>query len=113
CAAVSNSGGLGTMALSWDTLETCREKILQTMSLTQQPFAINLVVEWDQTERLEACLAAGAKIVSLFWGSPKSYVSRIHSAGAKAIVAVGTADEAREIVDLGVDVVLCQGHEAG
>src|SRR5258706_14790088 len=60
CAAVSNSGGLGTMALSWDTLETCREKILRTMTLTKQPFAINLVVEWNQTERLETCLAAGA-----------------------------------------------------
>lgn len=112
-AAVSNAGGLGMMALSWDSLENCRRKIASTLLLTKAPFGINLVLEWDQTERLQTCIDAGAPIVSLFWGDAKPYLPRIHGAGAKAIVTAGNAEEAKRAADLGGDVVLCQGFEAG
>lgn len=112
-AAVSNAGGLGMLALSWDTLEGCRRKIKSTEQLTKAPFGINLVLAWDQSERLETCLEAGASIVSLFWGDAKPYLPAIHSVGAKAIVVVGNAQEAKRASDLGADMVLCQGFEAG
>jgi NAD(P)H-dependent flavin oxidoreductase YrpB (nitropropane dioxygenase family) len=112
-AAVSNAGGLGMLALSWDTPEVCQEKVRRTRELTQAPFGVNFVLEWDQMARLEVCLDAGVKIVSLFWGNPAAYVREIHSSGASTIVHVGSPPEARRAVDLGADVVLCQGFEAG
>ncbi len=112
-AAVSNAGGLGMMALSWDPIAACHRKITSTQQLTKSPFGINLVLAWDQTDRLQSCLDAGARIVSLFWGDPKPYLPRIHAAGAKAIVTVGNAEEAKRAADLGADAVLCQGFEAG
>ena len=99
-AAVSNAGGLGMMAVSWDTPQDCEEKIRSAQEQTKAPFGINLVPEWNQTQRLKTCLDAGAKIVSLFWGDPIAYLPEIHSAGAKAIVHVGSCDEAKRAADL-------------
>lgn len=112
-AAVSEAGGLGMLALSWDSLSGCNEKISATNAATREPFGVNLVLEWDQTDRLNACLDAGVTIVSFFWGDASRYISRVQSAGAKAIVSVGSSEEARRARDAGADVIVCQGFEAG
>ncbi len=112
-AAVSEAGGLGILALSWDSLPRCCEKISQTRAATQAPFGVNLVLEWDQTDRLNACLDSGAKIVSLFWGDPAPYISLAQRTGAKTMVSVGSSEEARKAADAGADVIVCQGFEAG
>jgi NAD(P)H-dependent flavin oxidoreductase YrpB (nitropropane dioxygenase family) len=87
--------------------------VQRTRALTRRPFGVNLVLEWDQHDRLAACLAAGARIVSLFWGNPAGYVDEIHEGGGLAVHTVGSAPEARRMVDAGVDVVVAQGAEAG
>jgi nitronate monooxygenase len=101
------------LALSWDSIAGCREKIAATRAATGAPFGINLVLEWDQTERLKACLDAGVRIVSFFWGDASGYISRAHDAGAKTIVIVGSCEEARRAADAGADIIVCQGFEAG
>ena len=112
-AAVSNAGGLGVHAMSWREPKKVREVIHQTQALTERPFAVNLGLEWSQEERLDVCLEEGVPIVSLFWGDPSPHAERIHSAGALLIQTVGTAEEARKVVDQGADVVVAQGWEAG
>ncbi|HLW77085.1 MAG TPA: nitronate monooxygenase [Bryobacteraceae bacterium] len=112
-AAVSNAGGLGMLALSWNTPQGCERQIRSTQLLTAAPFGVNLVVEWDQMDRLRLCLDAGVKVVSLFWGAPDAYLPSIHSAGGVAIVQIGSVDEAKQAADAGADAVLCQGFEAG
>ena len=74
---------------------------------------MNLILEWDQHERLELALRKGIKIIWLFWGDPRPFIEKIHSHGAKVIVTVGSADEAKQAVDAGVDVIVTQGFEAG
>ena len=112
-AAVSEAGGLGTLALSGDSPSSCREKIEATQALTRAPFGINLVLEWNQFERLNTCLDAGVRIVSFFWGDASPYIARTREAGAKSIVIVGSSEEARIAADSGADMIVCQGFEAG
>lgn len=112
-ASVSEAGGLGTLALSWDSIEVCRKKIEQTQKATRAPFGINLVLAWDQRERLDACLDAGVRVISLFWGDAGPYICRAQESGAKVMVTVGSAEEARRAADDGADVIVCQGFEAG
>jgi NAD(P)H-dependent flavin oxidoreductase YrpB (nitropropane dioxygenase family) len=112
-AAVSNAGGLGTLALTWTPLESVRELIDATRQLTDRPFGVNVVLEWDQRERIRACLEESVAVVSTFWGDPRPYVEPIHAAGALHVHTVGSADEARHAVDAGVDVIVAQGWEAG
>jgi nitronate monooxygenase len=112
-AAVSNAGGLGIIGLSWASPDEISALIEKTRSLTPRPFGINLVLEWDQRERLARALAAGVRVVSLSWGDPGPYLAMIREAGACAILTVGSAQEARAAVEAGIDVILAQGVEAG
>lgn len=112
-AAVSNAGGLGMLALSWSGLQAARRAIRETRTLTSRPFGVNLVLEWDQRNRLDACLEEGVSIVSFFWGDPSPYLSAARNAGAKVMHTIASVTEARRVVDLGVDMVVAQGWEAG
>jgi NAD(P)H-dependent flavin oxidoreductase YrpB (nitropropane dioxygenase family) len=109
-AAVSNAGGLGVLPLTWSAGTGV---IHETQELTSRPFGGNLILEWDQHERLDALLEAGLRIVSLFWGDAAPYVDRIHQAGGIVLHTVGSAEEAKQAVQAGVDVVVAQGFEAG
>jgi nitronate monooxygenase len=87
--------------------------VRETAALTDRPFGGNFVLAMDQHRQLDAALAAGLKIVSLIWGDPGDYVERVHDAGGVVLHTVGSAEEARRVVDRGVDVVVAQGWEAG
>ena len=112
-AAVSNAGGLGTLALWTADIQTLRQQVRETRALTDKPFAVNLVLEFPQEERLEACLQEGVPVISFFWREPSALVARAKSGGAIVLHTVSTAAEARRAVACGVDVVIAQGWEAG
>jgi nitronate monooxygenase len=112
-AAVSNAGGLGMLALTWTPVDAVRERIRATRALTDRPFGVNVVLEWDQHERVRAALQESVAGVSTFWGDPAPYVDAIHAGGALHVHTVGSAEEARRAVDAGVDVIVAQGWEAG
>src|SRR6185436_309764 len=112
-AAVSNAGGLGTLALWGADVSRLRQLVRETRALTAKPFAVNLNLEFPQEERLDACLQEGVPVISFFWGDPSGLVTRAKSGGATVLHTVGTAEEARRAVASGVDVVVAQGWEAG
>jgi nitronate monooxygenase len=112
-AAVSNAGGLGTLALSGVDIESLRRQIRETRALTSRPFAVNLILDFPQEERLNACLQEGVSIISFFWRDPSALVARAKAAGATVLHTVSTAKEARHAVQCGVDIVVAQGWEAG
>ena len=112
-AAVSNAGALGTLPLSWASAAEVAEAVERTRALTQKPFALNFLFNSPQEERVEAALAAGASIISLGWGDPAGLIARVHDDGARVLVTVGTAAEARRAADAGADVIVAQGWEAG
>lgn len=112
-AAVSNAGGLGMLALSWSSLDEVRSAIRETRALTDRPFGVNLVIDFPQQERLAVCLDEGAPVVSTFWGDPSPYREAIARGAAVHLHTVSSAEQARVAADVGVDVVVAQGWEAG
>jgi len=112
-SAVSNYGALGVLPLGTMSLERAEAMIDETLSLTNQPLAANLILEWDQHDRLQLCLEKGIKTIWFFWGDPSPYVETIHKRGAKVMLTVGSADEAKQAVDRGIDIIVAQGWEAG
>ena len=99
--------------VSWHEPGAMVAEIAAIRRRTARPFAVNLVLEWDQHARLAQCIDAGAPVISLFWGDPTAYFPRLRSAGVKTIVTVGSADEAKRAADLGADAICAQGVEAG
>lgn len=112
-AAVSNAGALGTLPLWRADLDTLRGTVRKMRSLTSRPFAVNLVTDFPQEERLEVCLEEGIPIISFFWRDPGAMVKRAKAGGARVMYTVGNAEDARRAVDQGVDIIVAQGWEAG
>lgn len=117
-AAVSDAGGLGTVAVSWQSPAETRETVAAIRERTDALFAVNLVLDPDTgaaptDDLLGAALDAGAPLVSFSFGDPEPHVGRVHDAGGSVLATVGSAEEARAAVDAGVDVVVAQGWEAG
>ncbi len=112
-AAVSNSGGLGMLSVTWRSPSEIRSLLQETRSLTKNPFGINLVLDADVHDKLNICLDEGVKIVSLFWGAPNSYIQTSHEAGAVVLHSVGSVSEARDAASAGADIIVAQGWEAG
>lgn len=112
-AAVSNAGGLGTLPLWGEEINNLRNQIREIQSLTNNPFAVNLNVGFPQSERLEACLEEGVRIISFFWGDAGGLISRAKVEGAIVMQTVGSAKEAKKAVQNGADIIVAQGWEAG
>lgn len=102
-AAVSEAGGLGTIAVSGAA--TIRRELAAARALTERPFAVNLLLPFARRDWFEA--AAAADVVVTFWGRPRRRVpgAWLHQCGS-----VG---EAREAHAAGADGVIVQGVEAG
>jgi len=117
-AAVSEAGGLGHLAVTWRSPDRTREMVVATRDLTENPFAVNLVVDPEAQDHdpdaiLRAALDADAPAVSFSFGDPDGWVERAQNAGAKVIVTVSSTEQARDAVDLGADALCAQGWEAG
>jgi nitronate monooxygenase len=112
-AAVSEAGGIGSLGASWTEPELLRSQIRAIRRSTERPFCVNLVLAFDQEERLETALAEGVELISFSWGVDARLVARAHAAGAAVVVQAGSPAEARAAVDAGCDAVVAQGVEAG
>ena len=117
-AAVADAGGLGTLAVTWRDEAATREAVAETARRTDGQFGVNIVVDPDAKEaptecHVEVCLAEGVDVFSFSFGDAAPYVDRVHEAGGTVLQSVGSAAEASEAVDAGVDVVVAQGWEAG
>jgi enoyl-[acyl-carrier protein] reductase II len=64
-------------------------------------------------EAFRATLEENPAAVSFALGYPGNLVERARGAGAKVVHQVHTVGQAREAADLGVDVIIAQGSEAG
>jgi NAD(P)H-dependent flavin oxidoreductase YrpB (nitropropane dioxygenase family) len=112
-AAVSNAGALGTLALTGCGGEGARRRIGETRNRTGRSFVTNVVLAYEVEAEIEAMLEQQPKLVSFFWGDPAPYVDRVHDAGAKLLMTVGSVEEAKHAVNAGADVIIAQGWEAG
>ena len=112
-AAVSAVGALGTLAASWTKPAKLRDQIRAIRSATSSPFCVNLVLAFDQRERLEVVLAERVPVVSLAWGIDAALIGRARAAGAFVLVQVSDSEEATAAADAGASGLIAQGVEAG
>jgi nitronate monooxygenase len=102
-AAVSEAGGLGTVAVNG--AEPIRQQLRAARALTANPVAVNLLLPFARRDWFAA--AAEADVVVTFWGRPRRRTSGVwmHQCGSVA--------EARAAHSAGADAVIVQGLEAG
>jgi nitronate monooxygenase len=134
-AAVSNAGGLGSLAGATLSPDDLRTAIGRTRALTKEPFAVNVfaplpppsterlsewatvtgrdpivppAASWTVDDQIEVIASERVPALSFTFGMP--------NVGAFRGVTIGTAttvEEARVLERAEVDVVVAQGFEAG
>ena len=113
-ASVSNSGGLGALAVTWHTPRQVREAIETTKKLTSLAFQSNFVLCFPIKEQLRCAIESRTPVITFSWGMPSSQmVNDILQAKIPFGIQVFTEAEAREAEDLGADFLITQGVEAG
>lgn len=112
-AAVSNAGGLGIIPCGLKPPPLLRREIRRLRELTEQPFGVNVLLEFPAEEQVNVCIEERVPVLSFFWGDPSPYVARAHAAGLKVVDQVGSVQSAQRAARAGVDVIIAQGVEAG
>jgi nitronate monooxygenase len=102
-AAVSEAGGLGTIAVQGP--EAIEREIKSARSLTSKPIALNVILHYARPSWFRAAEKADAVVT--FWGVPRRRTSGVW------IHQAGSVREARAAQAAGADGVMVQGVEAG
>lgn len=112
-AAVSSAGGLGCLAASWTPLRRLREQLEDIKRSLDEPFCVNLVLAFDQAERLELLAEERVPAISFSWGVDAAAIATARAGGATVLVQVADVPAARRASEAGADVLIAQGMEAG
>ena len=102
-AAVSEAGGLGTIAVNGAA--SIRRELAAARRLTSRPVAVNVLLPFARRDWFDA--AADADAVVTFWGRPRRRTLGVW------IHQCGSVEEARAAAAAGADAVIVQGVEAG
>lgn len=113
-AAVSKAGGLGMLGAVQTPPEALGTALHELRSAAPDgKLGVNFLVPFLDEECLDIA-ARQADMVEFFYASPTAdLVRRAHQGGALACWQVGSAEEAREAIDAGCDLIVAQGVEAG
>jgi NAD(P)H-dependent flavin oxidoreductase YrpB (nitropropane dioxygenase family) len=116
-AAVSNSGGfgtLGTTALRGEQIAAAARTIREA---TDRPFGINHLLFRMNDEDYAQTLSVRPNAVAFAWANKeqdlRSYFDRAHEAGIKAMYMAPTVPEAVRAASAGADLIIAQGSEGG
>ncbi|GIJ59164.1 NAD(P)H-dependent flavin oxidoreductase [Virgisporangium aurantiacum] len=112
-AAVSRGGGLGMLGAANGDPEWMARELAIVAAGTDRPWGIGFLTWAIDAGAVERALAHRPRAVMLSFGDPGPYVGLVRAAGAVLIIQVTDDEEARRAVDLGADVIVAQGTEAG
>ncbi|XP_039036845.1 NADH:quinone reductase-like isoform X2 [Hibiscus syriacus] len=125
-AAVANAGGVGLLrAPDWESPEYVKELIRKTRKLTHKPFGVGVILAFPHKENIKAILEEKVAVLQLYWGEcSKELAIEAHNAGVKVVPQVsiicpsliswvGSFEEAKKAINVGVDAIIVQGREAG
>ena len=111
-AAVSAAGGLGLIGGGYGEERWLREQI---SAAGNQRVGCGFIT-WSlkkQPHLLEIALEGAPAAMFLSFGDPEPFVNRIRQAGVPLICQIQTSADAQRAIDLGADVLVAQGAEAG
>src|SRR5258707_11686129 len=112
-AAVSNGGGLGLIGGGRQDPGWLDRELQIAAEGTGKPWGVGFQSWATDVVRVERALTFHPRAVMLSFGDPRALIEPIRRAGAALIVQVTDLEEARNAIDVGADVIVAQGTEAG
>lgn len=113
--AVSNAGALGSLGAGARPLESFKEHLAKIRDLTIRPFAVNFTMSpaLPNPDAFNLTLHAKPRLISFALGDPDEYIDRVHQAGILVTHQVTAVQQAYHAAEVGVDIIVAQGTEAG
>ena len=111
-AAVSRAGGLGLIGGGYGDADWLKAEFAKAGN---QGVGCGIIT-WALRERpqlLDLILDHAPKAVFLSFGDPAPFSAKIRAAGVTLICQVQTLRDAKHAIDLGADIIVAQGAEAG
>jgi nitronate monooxygenase len=112
-AAVSEGGGLGVIGAGRGELTWLARECELARTGTRRPWGIGFLSWGVGPAAIDAAIAQSPAAIMLSFGDPAPFTETIRAAGIPLIVQVTDLAEARHALDVGADVVVAQGSEAG
>ena len=116
-AAVSSSGGLGTLGTSQFTPAQLENEIAAILEQTNKPFGINHLLFQIQDEMFAVTLRARPKVIAFAWARQdqdlREYFKPARDAGSIVMYMAGEVPQALRAAEAGADILVAQGTEAG
>ncbi len=112
-AAVSNAGGMGSLASGQASLQALEEQLTSARELTDRPIAVNHGIPFLDQEAFDLTLEARPAVISFALGDPADLLDRAHAASILVMQMVNTVAQAQQAARIGVDIINVQGSEAG
>ena len=112
-AAVSNGGGLGLLGGGYGDLDWLDRELPIVAAGTGRPWGVGFLCWAIDARSVERALEYQPRAVVLSFGDPGPFAGLVRQSGALLIIQVTDLAEARRAVELGADVIVAQGTEAG
>jgi len=113
-AAVSNAGALGTIGSGSMTPDILREKIKEIKTLTDKPFAVNIIMLSPYVEELvNVVIDENVPIVIFGAGNPAPFIKPLKNKGIKVLAVVSSDSLAIRLERAGIDAIIGEGMECG
>jgi len=113
-AAVSNGGGLGVIAAGNMPPELLDREIKRVKSMTDRPFAVNIMLMSPTAEAaIEVVAENRVPVVTTGAGSPGKVIERLKPLGTIIIPVIASVAHAKRVEKQGADAVVAEGTEAG
>ena len=112
-AAVSNAGGLGLLGGGNGDRDWLTRELPVVTGGTRGPWGVGFQSWAVDRGTVELALESRPGAVMLSFGDPRPFAETVRASGAMLIIQVTSLDEAAQAMDLGADVIVAQGTEAG
>ena len=89
------------------------DRELAIVAAGTDPWGVGFLTWAIEAGAVERALEYGPRAVMLSFGDPTPFVAAVRGAGAALILQVTDMREAQQALDLGADVIVAQGTEAG
>ncbi len=125
-AAVSNAGALGVIGSAYMLPSQLREQIRIVKDQTDKPFGVDILFakvkgggatieayEREVQEHIDITFEEQVPIIISGLGDPAAIIPQARASGTKVMALVGTARQAVNVEQSGVDAIIASGHEGG
>ncbi|HET6460743.1 MAG TPA: nitronate monooxygenase [Syntrophales bacterium] len=113
-AAVSEAGGLGTIAGATESAESLATEVRRLRDMTKLPFAVNIPLMAPRAKELiQVVIDSRVPVVITAAGSPALFTTALKHAGIRVVHVIPCVDAAKKAEGAGVDAVIAEGFESG